>query len=330
MNKKKKFFYLNIFFITILIVSICFFNYKLDPYGIWKTSFKYQVLEPNKNYAKTQFVLNNPEKYDSFIFGSSRVGHIETNLLHDGKYYNMTYSVGTQHEWLGTIKTFINNDVKIKNIILGIDDFSFTFDPKNNNNDLLRVPYQNLDYKEKFNKYLLRNPIDTYNLNTIRTLINGNYCFNKNDDILETGVTYGNDDEILSDIENHVNDPKFNNPANFFGVNRISESIDEMNEIISLCKDNNINLYVFFNPINKITYESNKEVTEEFKEQLQKITSYWDFSGYNDITTNNFYWYETSHYRNIVGKMIMEKMFNIELGVDVPNNFGEYHYLFKE
>ncbi|SFC37438.1 hypothetical protein [Clostridium uliginosum] len=327
MNKKRKFFYLCICFITILIASVCFFNYKLDPYGIWKTSFEYQVLEPNKNYVKTQFVLNNPEKYDSFIFGSSRVGHIETNLLHDGKYYNMTYSEGMQSEWLATIKTFINNGVKMKNIILGIDDFSFTMDPKNSTADLLRIPYQKLDYKEKFNKYILRNPMDTYNLNTIRALMDGYHDFTTNDDILETGVTSGGDDEILSDIEKHVNDPSFNNPCDNFQLNRISESIDEISEIISLCKDNNINLYIFFNPLNKVTYESNKEITEEAKKQLQKITSYWDFSGYNDITTNNFYWYETSHYRNIVGKMIMEKMFNVELGVDVPNNFGEYHYL---
>jgi len=118
MNKKKKFFYLNIFFITILIVSICFFNYIVDPYGIWKTSFENQVLEPNKNYVKTNYVLNNPKKYDSFIFGSSRAGHIEGDLLDNGKYYNMTYSVGTIPEWLGTIKTYVNNGIDIKNIIL--------------------------------------------------------------------------------------------------------------------------------------------------------------------------------------------------------------------
>ncbi len=330
MNKKKKFFYLNVFFIIILIVSICFFNYKLDPYGLWKTSFDNQVLEPNKNYAKTQFILNNPQKYDSFIFGSSRVGHIETNLLTNGKYYNMTYSEGTQQEWLATIKTYINNGVQIKNIILGIDDFSFTMNSKNSTADLLRIPYQKLDYKEKFSKYILRNPIDTYNIATVEALISGEHDFTNGDDILGTGVTYGNDDEILSDIDKHVNDPKFNDPSDNFELNRISESIEEINEIISLCKDNNININIFFNPINKITYESNKEVTEDAKKQLQKITSYWDFSGDNDITTNNLYWYETSHYRNIVGTMIMEKMFNIDLGVEIPNNFGQYHYLSKE
>lgn len=324
MKKNARFFYINILSIIVLMISVILLNYKLDPYGIWKVSFENQILEPNKNYVKTKYIINNPHKYDSFIFGSSRVGHIETNLLESGRFYNMTYSEGLPQEWLENIKTLLKNGVLIKNIVLGIDDFSFTINPENHKTQLMRVPYEELDSKRIFEMYLLRNPSDAYNLESIKGLIKNNYEYAKYDDILESGATFGNDNEILINPQKHVEDPKFNEPSDRYELNRIDDTINEINDIIEVCKENNISIHIFFNPINKITYEKNKDITEQAKKKLQKITDYWDFSGDNDINNNNFYWYETSHYRNIVGKMIMEKMFNIDLGIKVPYNFGVY------
>ena len=40
-----------------------------------------QITEPNQHYLKVKYVLNYPDKYDSFLFGSSRVGKIDVNKI---------------------------------------------------------------------------------------------------------------------------------------------------------------------------------------------------------------------------------------------------------
>lgn len=45
---------------------------------------------------------------------------------------------------------------------------------------------------------------------------------------------------------------------------------------------------MFVNPIHLLTYRAtNLDEFDEFKRKLADITSYYDFSGVNDITTNN-------------------------------------------
>ena len=51
--------------------------------------------------------MNNKKKYDSFIFGSSRVGKINPLKIENGKYYNMTYSEGLPREHYQNIKFLI-------------------------------------------------------------------------------------------------------------------------------------------------------------------------------------------------------------------------------
>lgn len=77
----KKKFYKNILKIFVLILIGIFFNFYIDSYGIFKKNLNYQILEPNKNYLKTKYIIENINKYDSFIFGSSRVGNIPTEII---------------------------------------------------------------------------------------------------------------------------------------------------------------------------------------------------------------------------------------------------------
>jgi hypothetical protein len=49
--------------------------------------------------------------------------------------------------------------------------------------------------------------------------------------------------------------------------------------------------------------------------------TYYDFSGLNSITTNNYYYYETSHFRPVVGDMMLNIMFQTP-EIEVPGDFG--------
>lgn len=84
---------------------------------------------------------------------------------------------------------------------------------------------------------------------------------------------------------------------------------------------------MFVNPIHLLTYRAtNLDEFDEFKRKLADITSYYDFSGVNDITTNNYYYYETSHYRPMVGDMIIHRIFNEPK--DSSSTFG--HWVTKD
>ena len=311
-----------LFFGVLCLIAV--FNYSLDAYGIFRTSYEDQVLEPNKNYVKTKYVIDHKEEYDSFLFGSSRVGHIETQDVEEGNYYNMCYSEGLPADWLVTIETLLENDVKIQNVMLGIDDFSFMIDPKQHTKDLLRIYYRDLDWFAKMKYYVLRNPFDVYNVKTIRNLLEHQPVFMVTDDFIGSGVAYGNDDYVEAHMEEHLQDPKFLTAIDFYQMDRVDATIEEIQQIITLCEENGITLRIFFNPIHQATYGMHQELTERAKEELAKITDYWDFSGLNDITTNNYYWYETSHYRHIVGKMMLERMGLHDFDIEVPENFGVY------
>gem|GEM_PF-6981324 len=95
-----------------------------------------------------------------------------------------------------------------------------------------------------------------------------------------------------------------------------------LQEIVDLCRKNNINLIVFTTPHNHNYLDSVYENEYYlFLKELVKITDYWDFSGYNSITTNDCNYYENSHYRSKIGNLIMAKIFN-DKNISIPADFG--------
>lgn len=327
---QKRYFYNKLIILSLIIAAICLYNYKLDPYGIWKTDFSNQVLEPNKIYLKTKYILNNTDEYNSFVFGSSRVGAIEAELLENGTYYNMTYSQGLPKDWLENIKLFLNNGVTIKNILIALDDFSFTVDPTSHDREPLRLSYSKLNNNpfEYFKTYLLRDPWNLYNRETIKGE-KINHRDGANMDLYGTGRgfnTFSEEVELLENITNEeINAARYNEPLIYFDKNRTADTLKEIEEIILLCQENNIELKVIFNPLHHTTYNAiDKNILNTAIKEVAKLTDIWDFTGLNSITTNNYYWLETSHYRLIVGRMILEKVFDIDLGVETPTDFGVF------
>lgn len=315
------------FFIGILLTSsiIMFVNYKIDAYGIFSNSYSKVGEETNKNYIKTKYILENPEKYDSFIFGSSRVEYIPVDDLNTGEFYNMTYVQGTPSEWMMTLNEFDKNNVKMKNIIIAIDDFHSIIYPEEHFKSPNTVPYTYLKENpmDIIKLYLLKNPLDKRNIEIITKGRPGGV------DIETNGRVNRVDDEEFYKSEFHIDNQKFQVPIILgdYKNDRIDSTINEIKSIVEFCKNKEIKLTVLFNPLHKTTYEnSDKEKISYFKERLAEVTSYWDFNQINEITQNNYYWYETSHYRELVGDMILKKIFQDDYDkvVEVPADFGVY------
>lgn len=319
----KKFILRFIVLVCIFLGIIMFINYKIDCYGIFTSDYNKVGQETNNNFIKSKYIIENPEKFDSFIFGSSRVEYIPVENLQCGKFYNMTYVQGIPSEWLDTIKTFKENNVNMKNIIIAIDDFSATIFPEEHKNSPNLLSYSDIksNISNIIKYYLLKNPFDERS----KAILKNGRASNVN--IEGTGRVVRIDDESFYSSDEHLNKEMFERPTILgnYENNRIDEVIREIQEIKKLCDDNNIELTVIFNPLHITTYENqNKEKLSEFKSRLAEIIDYWDFNNINEVTTNNYYWYETSHYREIVGAMILKTIYGNEYNgeIDIPDDFG--------
>jgi hypothetical protein len=142
-------------------------------------------------------------------------------------------------------------------------------------------------------------------------------------DIHESGMVLHKQEDIRIERnrEAHINNKKFKKPFYYRG-DRIVDTINEIEEIKNICASNNIKLVLFINPIHKTTYlDSDPLQLDAFKRELVKVRDYYDFSGLNSITIDNYCYYETSHYRYFVADMILARMFD-DVSLKVPEDFG--------
>lgn len=300
---------------------IAIYNVQADSSGIFRRDYECICYEPNQHFIKVRHLLENPTKYDALIFGSSRVGNIHTEKLTTGRnYYNMTYSEGLPSEWLADIRLLIAHGIVPREIMLGVDDFSFRVDPRIHETQRLRIPYQENNLKT-YMAYLLRNPEPMFfkKLSDCRASGEGNtYDIEASGTVLHDFV----DKRIEMDPDRHRKDERFLTPCHYKGE-RIAETIASLQAIKDLADNYGIKLIVFFNPIHHITYlDNNMAELNEFKRELAAVTDYYDFSGLNAITTDSYYYYETSHYRPLVGDMILARIFGESQLADT--DFGYY------
>lgn len=113
----------------------------------------------------------------------------------------------------------------------------------------------------------------------------------------------------------------------------ISEaSLKKFESLVATCKERNITLKVFINPVQAVYWEAMFqhgywEKMEELKRKLANIHPLWDFGGFNAITTqvrkcpDNVLYYECSHFRPLLGKVILDILFDRNFS---PIQFGYF------
>ena len=292
-------------FAVILGVIFIPFAVIVDPYNIFHPdTIVNNGVEPNKSYVKMRNVLKHPDKYDSFLFGSSRVGFFDVSKMTDGNYYDMSYSEGTPAEHLEDLKVLLSRGIVPKNVTIGIDDISYFVDPSFHDQQLYRRAFPwNGEFLEKLRFYLGYFDLITLSdsLDVIAKHKNTDPDYGKR--LLETGT------ENLS-IPTGFNYEKTEATWSDYYSPR-EESLKEIQEIVDLCKDNNIKLRIFTNPINGYTYQ--KDIANGylvFLKKLANVTDYYNFSGFNSVTLDMTNYYETSHFSPEVADMVIERVYN--------------------
>lgn len=281
----------------------------------------------NDNYIKTRYIIDNSDKYNSFILGSSRVGNIppqglisnfEGEELH---WYNMTYPMGCPKDNLETVKTFLENGVDIKCLVIGIDEISMYNTYENNSSELIEKQYQ--EYEKSplsfWYKYIMVKP----EFSILSQVISQDENDAENVSLFyEYGVDKRNID--ISEPSKEKTMVKSLGCGYYFEERSESEPINAIKELKEICDEKGIRLIIFSSPVLESTYE--EAVSKgyiEFLEDVAAVTDFYNFSGLNQYTTNMKYYFDASHYDPFVGLKIEEIIFADEHISDVKE-FGAY------
>lgn len=340
MNEQKwttRFLLISVFF-SILVVSI---NYVVNPFNVFNSNLLEHPAQRNERFMKIQYLDKNHSRYNSYLFGSSRIGttnpHTIEKYIPGSKFYNFTISSANLYDYLMHLQYMLEKKYPIKNIYLQIDIRNME-SYGNNITDYQKRLHPNVTHSS-LNKFYLQYLFGYFPLNVKdKILYNLNYKQEEKYDLYTSGMWEKTKKEqaMVNNCKSYVkNEKSFHQKVKRTkSIVKLEQTMLALRKIKSLCIENNITLYVFTTPHNQIMMDSFKiDAYLIFLEALSKETKYYDFSGYNSITQDNCNYYESSHYRPLVSKLIAAKIFN-DTSISVPDDFGIYitpdniqHYL---
>lgn len=300
---------------------VCAVCVGIDPYNVFHwNSARDNGVEPNKNYVKTQYVLHNPDKYDTFIFGNSRVGSLDAARISD-TCYNMYYSEGLPAEHYENLAAFLAAGVDVKTVYMGLDDVPCFVDPSIHDDQLIRRPFRAKEPGIFFLADYLDPSVALQSLETICAYTGKEPGFRER--LYSTG-NYYLDTQLT---EESLVKEEWPNYFAWYGEG----AIEDIRAVKKLCDENAVELIVFVNPEFYVRWE---EAVERgylsFLEQLAQVTGYYSFCGYNSVTADISNFHDISHYKQSVGDCMIDLMrqgdgaFDRRLEALLEEGFGRY------
>lgn len=328
--KTKKWFFNILLLSAILYSFVIIVNIIVDPYGVFKTNIFYLDKGFNERFLKIDWLQNHKKIYNSYLFGSSRVGSTSPTTIEKyipkSKFYNFSVIYGNIIDVNKMVSYLVANNFAVKNIYFQIDINSMSSKiPEDAYYEKQHHP--DVEHTNKILFYMEHLIIFPWG-KMIRKVKN-HYAKEKSGFYdLETGVMYRLklDKKIAENHELYIkNEPSFhqhNERVNKIDPKDYTIVMKNFKHLVRLCNENKINLILYTTPLNHQTmdkFDINSSLT--FIKDITKIHDLWYFSGYNSITLDDHNYYEESHYLYHISKLIAARIFN-DQRVRIPNDFG--------
>lgn len=314
------------FFKTVTILSVLIFllNYIVDPYNITKQNLlglKYKFISDDRTEKVAYF--KTLQKFDNIMIGSSRVYSINPKKLSEllgGTTYNFGVGTATVEDHLGILKYLIREDKIPKNLIIGIDYYTFNPDiPPNSyflqNKELNFLTYTQQDKGLMFTKLFsldaLRGSVKT---------IKYNY-FKKFTPRFDTNGWAGRYEDYTKrdqkrDLIKVKEEIQKDNLQLYFTHSKYkhidAKRVAYYEEIRALCEQYGIELYLFTTPLHPYllqTLQKNPNTRNSLSEFVSYLSSFEHFTNlyhnkqiYNDL--RNFH--GSTHTSSNCGDTILE------------------------
>ena len=337
MTKRIKYKYFNLIYLSFILVSMLgvgLFNYIIDPYGIFNQFYltKLNDIKPKKDDNDRLFkavdIIN--LRPTTVIIGSSRTkqGIRTDHAAFSGQQnvYNLALNGANIYELKRYLEHAIYNQQNLKTVMLGLDFFMFNRWSENQPGFVeYRLEKKQIAYQDIINVLFSIDALQSSQQTISQSII-------ENEEQSDNLRGF----QIRKDADNGQTKWRFESSIElsyeFYEKYDLSQqNLDYFREIVSLCQNNNIELLLFISPSHATQWESiaalgKWETFEQWKRELVKITSLWDFSDYNNITSEPIKdvmenYADSSHYRENVGNLILNRIYNQNID-QIPDNFG--------
>jgi len=322
---KKKLF-IPLFFIGTLCIWLLLpiYNYNIDQWRVLHKDYHYayERIMINKVYLKVAYLLENKDKYNTLMMGSSRNGSFNVDSI-GPKTYNLESSFSGIGTHLHNLKILFKDNVQIKHVWIAINDYDIWKNIHDFENDWGRKTYKyTLIEKVKFYTFYLFKNIDKRDI----SILKGQNKLVKSERIIEkiNKMKMYEHEALIKNNEESWKKKMTHMGAILLGYNdssyRIDRVVQEIQEIKNLCSHNHASVTFFMYPSFYKTYISyNQTKIEEFKRKLVTVTPFYDFYNLNDTALNELNWFDTSHFNFSTGEYIINTIKKKDLLVNENN-----------
>lgn len=252
--------------------------------------------EPNERYMRMKYVEANRDRYDSFVFGSSRVKYLDTGKLGEN-WYKLNYSAGMPEDHLRHLKVLLDQGVGISEVAIGLDRFAFYMPYPPGSIQFKAVPGSSMETLAFYYEYLWRR-LNAQDWDILR----GKAELAKSDYAVGYGPVRWSEAQTGRFRTNSEREAKLLSLPVFSRTltetsPRIDSTLAAISGLVDLCRRENIPLTLYMNPFHYKNYLAmNHDELDGIFEGLAALSPFYDFSGLNEYTTDNAYWFETSHF----------------------------------
>ena len=311
-------------------------NMYADPYGALGDHFLHwwsYDMTLNPRLAKISYLEQNKGKYDSFILGSSGSSSIPVEALNeylDASFYNLFF-YGTETETVEELAVYLLNNCQPKNLVLNLSLKSASAFSEGDQNKLTKHTSWRVSGESPLDfylRYLFADPSDSFQ----------KLDYLRNDGYLQTPYKVFNpetgsydksrrDVEPIGDLDEYLQRDAYkvflNYPKASASLPHLEEAMQAVSRIKALCEEKGTRLLVLCQPayVENAAYYS-REDQAAFFNALAQVTDYWDFT-LTPASCDPRYFYDSTHFRNAVGKMMLARIFDDD-SVYTPDNFGRY------
>jgi hypothetical protein len=272
----------------------------------------------------------------NLLLGSSRVD-IGLDPAHPafagrGGTYNLALVGGFMHPMLKFYEDALYFSPGIKRVVVGIEFATFSGNnPMPFAFDEARLERTTLDWTDTTTSLLsrdaVRDSIETIQMSRrypdYRAYTNG---ASSETDMLDLARQRGMPNRMSTSVSLYLN-----NSSRYADFALSDDALADFAEIVRISRERGIDLRVFMPPEHVVLLEAVRLrglwcTFSQWKTRIAAITPFWDFGGYNAVTTEpiddnmNFYW-DAAHFRRRVGNMVLDRIFGLQNG-DIPADFG--------
>jgi len=300
---------------ALAIVAGLSINLAIDPYSVFGSKLLPKFGQVEERYLKIEYLKSHPH-FNTFLLGSSRIGVIRTEdvnaVFRGAQSYNMTASQSNQWDAEKNIEWLIKNIPNLSRVIVQID-WPWTYGEAKPGYELLTAVHPDISGRNKFR--FLSDYLTLFNMEAINAKFVNNFG-GANTPIYDMSNGYWSmpirEKQISGDCSYAEKEPAFHikRPATSkTSPQTLLDSLASIERYKALLDKASVKLTIILTPQNRLAIDPiDFEDYEMFIKRLANITEFYDFMYYNKLTKNDCNYYEASHYRPIVGKIILHSL----------------------